>query len=66
MPDATYLPAAPSLDILPIDDGEAVVLPFSRALLGRGARYADLPSPDGSPVYLPGDPRVESPTSVTE
>ncbi len=41
----------------------AHVLPFSRLILGRGARHGTLPkSPDpqgeDSPVYLPGDPRL--------
>lgn len=42
------------------DEREAVVLPFSRERLGRGARYGKLPVSLDSPVYLPGDPRLEN------
>lgn len=61
MPVASVRPAEPQreTDVQPSAD----VVPFSRRLLGRGAQYGDLPqspdpAPQGSPVYLPGDPRI--------
>lgn len=44
------------------DAQDAVVLPFSRTLLGEGARVTEgarILGKRDSPVYLPGDPRLK-------